>query len=240
MPTTRPAPRRSSPAHSTQRCSRYRAPRHRRDRAEWRGRNAVTCRPGNRRESDRVRSRRRPAAGSGTRGRVRRSVRDAPHRCLPRLRPSHEAQPGRSDAATSLGPSGGEAQRPVAIGPPQRRDHLGTGAHVDDGLVRRKQLGQAGPGVADDGRAACGGLEQPHAGRPAGGDHVGARHSEREELPVAEVWMLRRRQVGNAVDIGRPVDVVGIARPSDDEPACGQSPGGLEQETFQGGKGTGV
>ena len=59
-----------------------------------------------------------------------------------------------------------------------------------DGIAMRQQRIEAIPTVADDRRAAGGGFEQTHAGRPAGADHVGARDVQREALAAIECDML--------------------------------------------------
>ena len=71
------------------------------------------------------------------------------------------------------------------------------------------------PGVGDDRRRAGRGLEQPHAGRPAGGDHVGARDVQREARGGVECGVLGRRQMLDPLDVRRPVDAVGILRAGD-------------------------
>ena len=54
-------------------------------------------------------------------------------------------------------------------------------------------------------------------GRQPARDHVGAGDVQREALRGVERGVLGRRQMLDALDVGRPVDVAGILRPGDDE-----------------------
>jgi hypothetical protein len=96
--------------------------------------------------------------------------------------------------------------------------------------VRHEQRLDAGPAVADEGRAARGRFEQAHAGRPAGRDHVCARHVEREALAVVEAAVLRGRQMGLVPDVRRPARRLRILRSRDDEAPLRMAARGLQQE----------
>ena len=102
-----------------------------------------------------------------------------------------------------------------------------------DGIVDWQQILQPIPAVADDRRAAGSGLEQTHAGRPAGADHVSARDVERKALPAIELRMLRRRQMVDPLDVGRPVDRRRVLRSGDHEAPIGQPACRLNQQALQ-------
>src|ERR671923_2844757 len=88
----------------------------------------------------------------------------------------------------------------------------------DENLVAEvEEGGQAVPVVADDRRAAGGGLEEAHAWRVAGRDHVGSRDVQRKLLRVVEGPVLPWREVRHASHVARPPDGLRILRPRDDE-----------------------
>ncbi len=121
-------------------------------------------------------------------------------------------------------------------GSSRSRRSVSRGESLDeDFAARHEERLEARPGIADDGHAAGGGLEQANARRPAGPNHVGARHVQREPLRGVEVAMARRRHVDLALDIERPPHVVRVLRAGDDEASLRPPARGLEHEAIEHG-----
>ncbi len=99
--------------------------------------------------------------------------------------------------------------------------------------VRAKQRVQPFPVVGYHRGRTCAGFEQTHRRGPAGGNHVRARHVQREARGGIEFRMRRRRQMLHALDIRRPVYGRGILRAGNHEPTMRQAPSRLQQQPFE-------
>ncbi len=121
------------------------------------------------------------------------------------------------------------------VEPRQCRDDIAAVSRDDHGLAGREEAFDPLPPVADEWRAARGGLEEANARGPAGGHHVGPRYVQGESLAAVELGMLAGRQMFDARDVFRPVDVLRIARPGHDEAHVRQAPRRLDQQAFERG-----
>src|SRR3954452_4242168 len=99
----------------------------------------------------------------------------------------------------------------------QNLQHIFGRPRDQDFFVWREELAQPRPRITDDRRSAGRSLEQPHAWRVAGADHVGASHVQGEALRVVkaavELWL----EMDSALDVLRPADVLRIHWAGDDE-----------------------
>src|SRR5690606_24138637 len=106
-------------------------------------------------------------------------------------------------------------------------------ASRQDLFTRPEERFEPRPLVTDDGHPTCGCLEQPHARRIAGRRHVGAGDVEREPARAVELLVLGRRQMLDALDVGRPPNGLVVLRPGDHEPVPRTLLGYLDQQPLQ-------
>ena len=116
---------------------------------------------------------------------------------------------------------------------PQDRDHRLGIVHQLDLDARLEQRLQSSPAIGQDRRAAGGSLEQAHARRPSGRDHVRARDVQRVAAGSVKGGMTFRRHVLEPRDVGRPFDRGGILRAGDDEGLVRQTARRLDQQAFE-------
>ena len=97
----------------------------------------------------------------------------------------------------------------------------------DEDLASRLEEGvQPLPGVADDRRAAGGGLEQPPGRTPAHARHRVARDVQGEPRRAVERRMGGGRHMPDEPDIVRPGEILRVLRAADDEAVGRTLPGG--------------
>ena len=109
---------------------------------------------------------------------------------------------------------------------------VGVGAPARS-RARARTASRARPAVADDRRAAGRRLEQPHAGRPAGGDHVGAGDVQREALRCRSRGARRGGRCSMRSTLAGQRDVGRILRAGDDEAACRPAARRLQQQALE-------
>src|SRR5690606_6301982 len=105
----------------------------------------------------------------------------------------------------------------LLVGEVQRRVDLLRAADDHDLFPWSEEVPDAGPGVADDRRAAGRSLEQPARGTPAATRHRLARDIQRQPRTGIEIRMIVRRQVPHEVDVLGPRERLGIPRTGYDE-----------------------
>ena len=117
-----------------------------------------------------------------------------------------------------------------------RRQRLGRRPADEDLAARHEELVQPRPLVADDRHAARRRLEQPHARRPAGADHGGARHVQREALRGVERAVVRRARCGSRARRSRASAIVaGYCGPATTKRPSRQCARRLEQQALERG-----
>ena len=175
--------------------------------------------------------------------------------CASAARPSRQRRRRRTppprDGAAEMGFEFAGAVRRGVLGeharraprPPRRAALLrpvAAAASTSSGVSRegdlragREERVQPVPRIGHDRRAAGRGLEQPHAGAVPGADHVGAGDVQGEAARGVEGRMVGRRHVLQPLDVGGPVDLVGVLRPGHHEAPLRRAAGGLEQQPLQ-------
>ena len=89
---------------------------------------------------------------------------------------------------------------------------------------------KAFPVIADDRHAARGRFKETHARGITSADHVRSRQIQREALRRVEIAVFPLRHVLEPIDVGRPLDFLGVGGTCQREAARWQLRRGLQQE----------